>query len=102
MSSDGARATAGSKLGEERAPTHEPEILPGNGSFPQIEVFLSGPDFKECIGVRIHGQVHYLHSTTARMLDFRLQGALDVWNGRLRAAKAADPENSELAALSEA
>jgi hypothetical protein len=87
---------------EERTPTHEPEIAPGDGSFPQIAVFLTTPEVKECIAVEIHGQVHYLHSTTARMLDYRLQGALDVWNERLRAAKAADPENAKLAAIPEA
>jgi len=36
------------------------------------------------------------------MLDYRLQGAIDVWNERLRAAKAADPANAEIAALPEA
>lgn len=87
---------------ERTIPTHEPNFLPGDGSFPQIEVFLTGHEVKECIGVRIHGQVHYIHSTTARMLDYRLQGALDVWNQRLREAKARDPTNPELAALSEA
>jgi hypothetical protein len=87
---------------ESGAPTHEPETDLGDGSFPQIEVFLTRPEIKECIGPRIHGRLHYLHSTTARMVVYRLQGALDVWNQRLREAKAADPGNADLMAIPEA
>jgi hypothetical protein len=102
-------ATADSEAGSARnltalqddSPTREPEG-PGNPTFPQIEVFLTKPDVKECIGIRIHGRLHYLHSTTARMLEYRLHGALDVWNERLREAKAADPDNGDLAAVPEA
>ncbi len=88
--------------GSPQPPTHEPDSIPADGSYPQIEVFLTDDKVRECIGVKIHGQVHYLHATSARMLDYRLQGAIDVWNQRLREAKAADPDNRELAGVSEA
>lgn len=91
----------GGRPKSENQPTHEPDGS-GDPDFPQVEAFLTKEDVKECIGVRIHGQNHYLHATTARVLVFRLQGALDVWNEKLRKEKLAHPEDQELQAMPEA
>jgi hypothetical protein len=79
----------GSRLG---VPTREPPFLPGDSSFPQIEVYLTGDEATECIGVRIHGQLHYLHASSARALEQRVHAALEKWNQTVRDFKRDHPE----------
>jgi hypothetical protein len=76
---------------ESALPTHEPEYVPAN-TFPQIEVFLTGDEAKECLGVRIHGQLHYLHATSSRVLEQRIHAALEEWNRTVREFKREHPE----------
>lgn len=85
------RAEVPPSSGREPPPTHEP-VVPGDETYPQIEVFLTGDEAKECIGVRIHGQLHYLHATSSRVLEQRLHKALDSWNVTVRAFKRDHPD----------
>ncbi len=77
------------EVGISPAPTHEPPVI--DSEFAQLEVFLTGEDVEECVGLRIHGAVHYLHSTSARVLERRLNDVLGLWNQSVRDFKRSHP-----------
>jgi len=65
--------------------THEP-ASPVDWPHGNVDVALTGDDQGECIVVTVHGERHYLHSTTARELSNMLLGRLDEWNIVARAS----------------
>jgi hypothetical protein len=60
--------------------THEPGV-PTNWPHGHVGVQLTPDDVDECIEIRIHGVLHYLHSSTAAELQPMLTEKLDEWNG---------------------
>ena len=50
-----------------------------------VGVELTDDKIGECICVTIHGNKHYLHSTTARALEKMLRKSLDEYNLKARA-----------------
>ncbi len=65
--------------------THEPPV-PQSWPDGHVAVALTDDDIGECFEITIHGVRHYLHSTTARELSYRLVARLDEWNAAARAA----------------
>lgn len=59
--------------------THEPEI-PVNWPIGHVSVSLSATEVDECVKVKIHDSIHFLHATTARELQKMLECALDDFN----------------------
>lgn len=82
-------------------PTREPRI-PGDESYPQTEVFLTGDEAEECVGVRIHGQLHYLHAPSSRALERRLHAVLETWNQSIRDFKRSHPDLDDAKRIQEA
>jgi hypothetical protein len=68
--------------------THEPP-QPTDWPHGHVGVILTGPDQDECLAVRIHDSVHYLHATTARELQKMLQSQLSAVNRQVKATNKA-------------
>jgi len=78
MSKKNRNATSGKPLNASPV-THEPEV-PQNWPDGHVRVELTGNETDECVKVWIHGYMHFLHATTARALQEKLEKALTEWN----------------------
>lgn len=65
--------------------TYEPKVPLADWPHSHVAARVTPPEIYECIEVEIHGRKHYLHSTTAAALAFKITQAVNAWASKAQA-----------------